>query len=62
MIFFASYAIEQGQTPFLYSLLYNLSYVGPDLLICLGVSLLPGVRTLVDRLRVQYRPRFKQPA
>ena len=62
MIFFAAYAIEQGQTPFLYSLLYNLSYVGPDLLICLGVSLLPGVRTLVDRLRAQYRPRFKQPA
>ena len=52
MIFFAEYAPE-GQSPFVYSLLYNASYMVPEILICMGIYLLPGMRRTVDMLKAQ---------
>jgi thiamine transporter len=48
-VFFASYA-PQGQSPFLYSLVYNASYLGPDALVCALLAMVPGVRQSVLRL------------
>ena len=52
VIFFAEYAPE-GQSPFVYSLLYNASYMVPEILICMGIYLLPGMRRTVDMLKAQ---------
>lgn len=49
-VFFASYApVEQG--PFLYSLVYNGSYMLPEIIICLAIVLIPQVRRALLRLR-----------
>ena len=52
VIFFAEYAPE-GQSAFVYSLLYNASYMVPEILICMGIYLLPGMRRTVDMLKAQ---------
>ena len=44
VVFFAEYAGEQGA--FLYSLIYNLSYLGPEALLCMAVALVPGMHRL----------------
>lgn len=49
VVFFASYAGDQNV--FLYSFLYNISYILPDAAICLVVLLFPQVRSMVDRIR-----------
>lgn len=49
VVFFASYAGDQNV--FLYSFLYNISYILPDAAICLVVLLLPQIRSMVDRIR-----------
>ena len=49
VVFFAEYAGDQNV--WLYSMVYNISYLGPDALLCLAVSLIPGVSQVVDVLR-----------
>ena len=48
-IFFAEYAGEQNA--WIYSLVYNISYLGPDTLVCMIVACIPGMPRLVDMIR-----------
>ncbi|MCR4431928.1 MAG: energy-coupled thiamine transporter ThiT [Tepidanaerobacteraceae bacterium] len=50
VIFFASYAPE-NMSPVFYSVVVNGMVIGTDTLICFIVSLLPQVRTLVERFK-----------
>jgi len=50
MVFFGEYA-PPGQPVALYSLIYNASVIGPDLLICLVVAMLPQVKNMMKSLR-----------
>lgn len=49
-VFFSEYA-PVGQSALIYSLLYNISYLGPDALICILVAFVPGISRIVDILR-----------
>ena len=49
VVFFAEYAGDQGALA--YSLLYNLNYTGWELLICIAISLIPGMARLPGILR-----------
>ena len=51
MLFFAMYA--EGQSVFVYSIVYNLTYIGPDLVICFLVALIPGIRKAIDSFKAQ---------
>ncbi len=53
-IFFAEYA-PVGQNPFVYSAIYNGSYLLPEAAICLGVALIPVVRHAIVALRKEHR-------
>ncbi|MBR1822151.1 MAG: energy-coupled thiamine transporter ThiT [Clostridia bacterium] len=48
-IFFAEYAGEQNA--WVYSLVYNISYIGPDVLVCMVVACIPGMSRLVDMIK-----------
>ena len=48
-IFFAEYAGEQNA--WIYSLGYNISYLGPDTVVCMIVACIPGMSRLVDIIR-----------
>ena len=48
-IFFAEYAGEQNA--WIYSLTYNITYLGPNVLFCMLVSCIPGMDRLVDTIR-----------
>ena len=48
-IFFAEYAGEQNA--WIYSLVYNISYIGVDVLVCMLVACIPGMTRLVDMIR-----------
>lgn len=50
-IFFAEYAGEQNA--WIYSLVYNISYLGPDTLVCMLVACIPGMSRLVDMIAKQ---------
>ena len=49
VVFFAEYAGDQNVL--IYSSVYNISYLGPDALLCLTASLLPGVARIVAVLQ-----------
>ncbi len=49
VVFFSEYAGEQNV--FLYSFSYNISYILPDLIICLAILLLPSVKSAIKRLQ-----------
>jgi len=49
-VFFAEYA-PAGQSALIYSIVYNLSYIGPDVLFCLLFSALPGIYRIVPVIR-----------
>jgi thiamine transporter len=53
IVFFATYAGDQNV--FLYSFLYNISYILPDTLICLGILTLSGVRNMINRMISEVR-------
>jgi thiamine transporter len=53
IVFFATYAGDQNV--FLYSFLYNISYILPDTLICLGIFTLSGVKTMINRMISEVR-------
>ncbi|SEG03849.1 thiamine transporter [Caloramator fervidus] len=50
-IFFASYAPE-GMNPLWYSIVYNFSYLGPDLLVCIIISLIPQFKNAVEKIKL----------
>ncbi|MGI6003904.1 MAG: energy-coupled thiamine transporter ThiT [Christensenellales bacterium] len=54
-IFFAEYAWE-GWNPVPYSAVYNLSVIGPDLLICIALSLIPRVKRFAETFRNNAQP------
>lgn len=49
VVFFAEYAGDQGALA--YSLIYNLSYLGPEALVCMVVAAIPGMSRLPALLR-----------
>jgi len=49
VVFFAEYAGDQNVL--VYSSVYNITYLGPDALLCLVAALLPGVSRIVGVLR-----------
>ena len=49
VIFFAEYAGEEGAL--IYSLVYNVSYLGPDCLVCALVACIPGFGRLINTLK-----------
>lgn len=53
VVFFAEYAGDQGALA--YSLVYNLSYLGPEALISMVVALMPGMRRLPALLAANAR-------
>ncbi len=61
VIFFAEYA-PAGQSPLLYSLLYNGTYMLPDTLICFVVALLPGMRRSIEYLKAKVRMPVQAPS
>ncbi|SHF55493.1 Thiamine transporter protein (Thia_YuaJ) [Caldanaerobius fijiensis DSM 17918] len=48
-VFFASYA-PKGMNPVYYSLVYNATVIGPELVICLVVYAIPQVRKAIKAL------------
>jgi thiamine transporter len=48
VVFFGSYAGEQNV--FVYSLVYNISYILPDMAICMLILAIPGVRSAIERI------------
>ena len=49
IIFWGDYAAE-GQPVWLYSLIYNGSYMLPETIICIVIVLIPAMRKVIDRL------------
>lgn len=49
VVFFAEYAGEQGAL--VYSLVYNISYLGIECLMCMAVSLVPGMHRLPELMK-----------
>ena len=49
VVFFAEYAGDQGAL--VYSLVYNLSYLGPEALVCMAVAAIPGMGRLPQILK-----------
>lgn len=48
-VFFAEYAGDQNAL--VYSLVYNISYIGPDAVLCMIVAFIPGMHRLVEMIR-----------
>lgn len=54
VVFFAEYAGEQNAL--IYSIVYNLSYLGPEALICALVLMIPGMTRLPTLLNPKLKP------
>ena len=52
VVYFADYAPE-GMNPLVYSLVYDLTSVGIDALICAVIGFIPGVRTFAKRMAIK---------
>jgi thiamine transporter len=52
VIFFASYAPE-GQNVLIYSLVYNLTYLLPDLILCIVIGFIPQFKNAINRLSTE---------
>ncbi|MGI6776893.1 MAG: energy-coupled thiamine transporter ThiT [Acetivibrionales bacterium] len=50
VVFFAEYAGDQNV--FLYSFLYNSSYILPDAVICMGILAISNIREIINRMSV----------
>jgi len=61
VLFFAEYAPE-GQSPVVYSLLYQATYLVPDIAICILITLLPGIKKNIDLLKAQALRRTHTPS
>lgn len=42
-----------GQSAIIYSLIYNITYIGPDTAICFAVALIPGIRKVIESFKSQ---------
>lgn len=51
IIFFGSYAIEKGKSPYIYSLTYNGSFLSIDALICIFILSLLPMKRLISMLK-----------
>jgi len=49
VVFWGQYAPE-GQSPWLYSFIYNISYIGPEMVLTLIIISVPVVKHTIDRL------------
>ncbi len=52
VVFFYMYA-PAGQSPLVYSLIYNGTYMLPELIICLVIACMPNINRVLSRLRQQ---------
>ncbi|WP_035380578.1 energy-coupled thiamine transporter ThiT [Fervidicella metallireducens] len=52
VVFFGSYAPE-GQNVLIYSLVYNLTYLLPDLLLCVVIAFITQFKNAINRLKTQ---------
>jgi len=50
LIFFAEYAADWGLSPFVYSVAYQATYLVPEAIICIAISLIPVVRKNIELL------------
>lgn len=50
VVFFAEYAGEQGAL--IYSLIYNVSYLGIETLMCMAIACIPGMHRLPEMMRL----------
>lgn len=48
-VFFAEYAGEQNA--WIYSIVYNISYLGPDAIVCMLIACIPGMTRLVEMIQ-----------
>ena len=55
VIFWGEFAPE-GQSPFLYSFIYNISYIGPEMVLTLIIISLPAVKKGIGRLSTEVVP------
>lgn len=51
MLFFGMYA--EGQNVFIYSFVYNILYLGPEIAICFIIALIPGIRKVIESFKAQ---------
>lgn len=51
-VFWSAYAGDQN--PVIYSLIYNGTYLAPELAVCMAVMLIPAARALLKRLKAQW--------
>ena len=49
VIFWGHYAPE-GQSPMLYSFIYNITYIGPEMVLTLIIISIPAVKNAIDRV------------
>ncbi len=61
VLFFAEYA-PKGQSPVVYSILYQATYLVPEIVICIIITLLPGIKKNVDLLKAQALGRKSTPS
>ncbi|MBR4080019.1 MAG: energy-coupled thiamine transporter ThiT [Christensenellaceae bacterium] len=52
VVFFAEYAGEQNAL--IYSIVYNASYLIPEVIICLAITIIPAVNRMIEMLKKQY--------
>ena len=52
VVFFAEYAGEQNAL--IYSLVYNASYIIPEVIICIAIVLIPAVNRMIETLKNNY--------
>ena len=52
VLFYGAYAPE-GQSPFVYSLLYNGSYMLPEVIICIIVAIIPLMNKTIEQLKAK---------
>ena len=59
MIFFGEYA-PAGQNVAVYSFIYNITYLGPEIAICFLIALIPGIRKAIESFKTESAARRKK--
>lgn len=52
IVFFGEYAADWGMSPAVYSLVYQGTYLLPEAIICIVISVIPAVRKNIERIRL----------
>ena len=55
VLYFADFA-PAGQSPLVYSLLYNASYLVPEFIICIAIVMIPRMHNALLRLKHEANP------